>query len=171
MKNRRFTAVFLISILVLISAITALWIKNSELKEELKECSQYKRFFFAFNGIVCPVAPIKAEDINKPLYFESCIDGIVSTFPVAKNSAGLKDGGKLFILGKCMLLLGNSGQIRHHILWNIDLLRYPKILNYRQPVLSGEYFVKFGSYGLTTDFKQLSPKENGIKLTFIDSED
>jgi hypothetical protein len=69
------------------------------------------------------------------------------------------------------LLLGNSGQIRHHILWNIDLLRYPNIWNYCQPVLPGEYFVKFGNYGLTTDFKQLSPKENGIKLTFIDSED
>ena len=50
MKNRRFSAVFLISILVLISAITALWIKNSELKEELKECSQYKNFFFTFDG-------------------------------------------------------------------------------------------------------------------------
>jgi hypothetical protein len=171
MKNKIFTAVFLIIILVLTSVITVLWIKNSELKKGLDEYSQYKRFFESFNGIVCPVAPIKAEDINKPLYFERCIDGIVSTFPVAKNSAGLKDGGKLFLLGKCMLLLGNSGQIRHHILWNIDLLRYPNIWNYCQPVLPGEYFVKFGNYGLTTDFKQLSPKENGIKLTFIDSED
>lgn len=54
MKNRRFTAVFLISILVLISAITALWIKNSELKEELKECSQYKRFFSLLMGSFVP---------------------------------------------------------------------------------------------------------------------
>ena len=51
------------------------------------------------------------------------------------------------------------------------LLRYPKIWNYHGPVLPGEYFVKFGNYGLTTDFKQLSPKENGIRLTFADSKD
>ena len=34
----------------------------------------------------------------------------------------------------------------------------------------GEYFIKFGNYGLTTDFKQLSQEENGIRLTFTDSE-
>ena len=173
MKNRRFTAVFLISILVLISAITALWIKNSELKEELKECSQYKRFFFAFNGIVCPIAPIKAEDINKPLYFEHCVDGTVSSSWAAENSAGLKDGGKLFSLGKYMLLQANSGKMQSCSVGDIneDLHRDPHIWNYNQPVSLEEYFVKFGNYGLTTDFKQLSPKENGIRLTFADSKD
>ena len=173
MKNRRFTAVFLISILVLISAITALWIKNSELKEELKECSQYKRFFFAFNGIVCPVAPINAGDINKPLYLEYRTDGTVSSWCVAENSAGLKNGGKLFFLGKCMLLLDNSGQMQHCSVNNIneDLHRYPNIWNCNQPVSLEEYFVKFGNYGLTTDFKQLSPKENGIRLTFNNTEE
>ena len=173
MKNRRFTAVFLISILVLISAITALWIKNSELKEELKECSQYKRFFFTFNGIVCPVAPINAGDINKPLYLEYRTDGTVSSRCVAENSAGLKNGGKLFFLGKCMLLLDNSGQVQHWSVNNIyeDLQKYPNIWNFNQPVSLEEYFVKFGNYGLTTDFKQLSPKENGIRLTFADSKD
>ena len=173
MKNRRFTAVFLISILVLISAITALWIKNSELKEELKECSQYKRFFFAFNGIVCPVAPINAGDINKPLYLEYHTDGTVSSWCVAENSAGLKNGGKLFFLGKCMLLLDNSGQIQHCSVNDIneDLRRYPNIWNHNPPVPVEEYFVKFGNYGLTTDFKQLSPKENGIRLTFNNTEE
>ena len=173
MKNRRFTAVFLISILVLISAITALWIKNSELKEELKECSQYKRFFFAFNGIVCPVAPINAGDINKPLYLEYRTDGTVSSRCVAENSAGLKNGGKLFFLGKCMLLLDNSGQMQHCSVNKIneDLHRYPNIWNCNQPVSLEEYFVKFGNYGLTTDFKQLSPKENGIRLTFNNTEE
>ena len=173
MKNKIFTAVFLISILVLISAITALWIKNSELKEELKECSQYKRFFFAFNGIVCHAAPIKAEDINKPLYLEYHTNGTVSSWCVAENSAGLKNGGKLFFLGKCMLLLGNSGQMECCSVNNIneDLHRDPHIWNYNQPVSPGEYFVKFGNYGLTTDFKQLSPKENGIRLTFNNTEE
>ena len=173
MKNRRFTAVFLISILVLISAITVLWKKNSELKEELKECSQYKRFFFAFNGIVSPVAPINAGDINKPLYLEYHTDGTVSSWCVAENSAGLKNGGKLFFLGKCMLLLGNSGQIQHCSVNDIneDLRRYPNSWNHNPPVPVEEYFVKFGNYGLTTDFKQLSPKENGIRLTFADSND
>ena len=144
-----------------------------QLKKELEEYSEYKRFFFASNGIVCPIAPIKAEDINKPLYFERCIDGIVSTFPVAKNSAGLKDGGKFFLLGKYLLLQGNSGQMSYATWNNIynDLHRYPKVLNYHHPVPPGEYFVKFGNYGLTTDFKQLSPKENGIRLTFADSKD
>ena len=171
MRNKGFTAVFLISILVLISVITVLWIKNSELKKELEEYSEYKRFFFALNGIVCPIAPIKAEDINKPLYFERCIDGTVSSLRVAENSAGLKDGGKIFILGKCMLFQGNSGNLRHWVMSSVDLHRYPNIWNYCQPVLPGEYFVKFGNYGLTTDFKQLSPKENGIRLTFADSKD
>ena len=171
MKSKRFTAVFLISILFLVSVIAVLWIKNSELKKELEEYSEYKRFFFASNGIVCPIAPIKAEDINKPLYFERCIDGTVSSLRVAENSAGLKDGGKIFILGKCMLLQGNSGKLQHFVLWNLDIHRYPKIFNYRQPVLLGEYFIKFGNYGLTTDFKKLSPHENGIRLTFADSKD
>ena len=173
MKNRRFTAVFLISILVLISAITALWIKNSELKEELKECSQYKRFFFTSNGIVCHVAPINAGDINKPLYLEYRTDGTVSSRCVAKNSAGFKNGGKLFFLGKCMLLLDNSGQVQHWSVNNIyeDLQKYPNIWNFNQPVSLEEYFVKFGNYGLTTDFKQLSPKENGIRLTFNNTEE
>ena len=143
MKNRRFTAVFLISIFVLSSVIAALWIKNSELKEELKECSQYKRFFFAFNGIVCPVAPINAGDIdiNKPLYLEYHTNGTVSSWCVAENSAGLKDGGKLFFLGKYRLLLGNSGQMLYSSVRNIneDLHRDPQIWNYNQPVLPGEY--------------------------------
>ena len=171
MRNKGFTAVFLISILVLISVITVLWIKNSELKKALEEYSEYKTFFDNFGGRVCSVAPIKAEDINKPLYFERCIDGTVSSLRVAENSAGLKDGGKIFVLGKCMLLQGNSGKLQHFVLGNPDIHRYPKILNYRQPVLLGEYFIKFGNYGLTTDFKQLSPKENGIRLTFADSKD
>ena len=173
MKNKIFTAVFLIIIFVLTSVITVLWIKNNELKKELEEYSRYKRFFESFNGIVCHIAPVKAEDINKPLYLESCVNGIVSSWLVAENSAGLKDGGKLFLLGKCLLLQGHSGQLQHCSLNNIymDLHRYPKILNYHQPVQPGEYFVKFGNYGLATDFKQLSPKENGIRLTFIDSED
>ena len=171
MKNKIFTAVFLITIFVLTSVITVLWIKNSELKKGLDEYSQYKRFFESFNGIVCPVAPIKAEDINKPLYYERHIDGTVLSFPVAENSAGLKDGGEIFILGRYMLFQGNSGKLRHHVVSSVDLHRYPNIWNYCQPVLPGEYFVKFGNYGLTSDFKQLSPKENGIKLTFIDSED
>ena len=173
MKNKRFTAVFLISILVLSSVIAALWIKNSDLKEELEECSQYKRFFFAFNGSVCSVAPINAGDINKPLYLEYHTNGTVSSWCVAKNSADLKNGGKLFFLGKYRLLLGNSGQMQHWSMGNIneDLRRYPNIWNYNQPVSPGEYFVKFGNYGLTTDFKQLSPKENGIRLTFADSKD
>ncbi len=173
MKSKRFTAVFLISILVLISAITVLWIKNSELKEKLKEYSQYKNFFFTFDGIVCSIAPIKAEDINKPLYLEYRVNGTVSSQRVTENSAGFKNGGKIFFWGKCMLLQDNSGQMRLWALNNIyeDLHRYPKILNYRDPVPPGEYFFKFGLYGLTTDFKKLSPKENGIRLTFADSKD
>ena len=173
MKNRRFTAVFLISILVLSSVIAALWIKNSELKEELKECSRYKRFFFAFNGIVCHAAPINAEDINKPLYLEYHTNGTVSSRCVAENSAGLKDGGKLFFLGKYMLLQAKSGQMQYCSVDDIneDLHRDPHIWNYNQPVSPGEYFVKFGNYGLTTDFKQLSPKENGIRLTFNNTEE
>ena len=171
MKNKIFTVFFLISIFILTSVITVLWIKNNELKKELDEYSQYRRFFVAFNGIVFSVAPVKAEDINKPLYFERCIDGIVSTFPVAKNSAGLKDGGKFFLLGKYLLLQGNSGQMSYATWNNIynDLHRYPKVLNYHHPVPPGEYFIKFGNYGVTTDFKQLSPKENGIRLTFTNS--
>ena len=171
MKSKRFTAVFLISILFLVSVIAVLWIKNNKLKKELKECARYKTFFESFNGIVCSVAPVKREDLNKPLYFERHIDGTVLSFPVAKNSAGLKDGGEIFILGKCMLFQGNSGKLRHHIVSNADLHRHSKILNYHQPVQPGEYFVKFGNYGLTTDFKQLSPKENGIRLTFNNTEE
>ena len=173
MKNRRFTAVFLISILVLISAITALWIKNSELKEELKECSQYKKFFFAFNGIVCPVAPINAGDINKPLYLEYHTDGTVSSSCIAKKTAGFKNGGNLFFLGKWMLLQDNSGKMHHCTVNNINenLRRYPNIWNHNPPVPVEEYFVKFGNYGLTMDFKQLSPKENGIRLTFNNTEE
>ena len=175
MKNRRFTAVFLISIFVLSSVIAALWIKNSELKEELKECSQYKRFFFAFNGIVCPVAPINAGDIdiNKPLYLEYHTDGTVSSSCIAKNSAGFKNGGNLFFLGKWMLLQDNSGKMHHCTVNKIneDLHRYPNIWNHNPPVPVEEYFVKFGNYGLTTDFKQLSPKENGIRLTFNKTEE
>ena len=171
MKSKRFTAVFLISILFLVSVIAVLWIKNNKLKKELKECARYKTFFENFNGIVCSVATVKKEDLNKPLYFERHIDGTVLSFPVAENSAGLKDGGEIFILGKCMLFQGNSGKLRHHVVSNVDLHRYPNIWNYCQPVLPGEYFVKFGNYGLTTDFKQLSPKENGIRLTFADSKD
>ncbi len=173
MKRKRFTAVFLISILFLVSVIAVLWIKNNKLKKELKEYSQYKRFFFAFNGIVCSVAPIKAEDINKPLYLEYHTNETVSSHRVAENSVGLKNGGKIFILGKCMLFQGNSGQFEHSALHNIykDIHRYPKIINFHQPVQPGEYFVKFGNYGVTTDFKQLSPKENGIRLTFADSKD
>ena len=160
-------------VLLSVFAITVLWIKNNELKKELDEYSRYKRFFVAFNGIVFSVAPVKAEDINKPLYLEYHTNGTVSSWCVAENSAGLKNGGKLFFLGKCMLLLGNSGQMECCSVNNIneDLHRDPHIWNYNQPVSPGEYFVKFGNYGLTTDFKQLSPKENGIKLTFIDSED
>ena len=170
MRNKGFTAVFLISILVLISVITVLWIKNSELKKVLEEYSEYKTFFDNFGGRVCSVAPIKAEDINKPLYFEHCIDGTVSSSWAAENSAGLKDGGKIFVLGKCMLLQGNSGKLQHFVLGNPDIHRYPKILNCRQPVLLGEYFIKFGNDVLTTDFKKLSPHENGIRLTFNNPE-
>ena len=171
MKSKIFTVVFLTSILFSVSVIAVLWIKNNELKKELKECARYKTFFENFNGIVCSVAPVKKEDLNKPLYFERHIDGTVLSFPVAENSAGLKDGGEIFILGKCMLFQGNSGKLRHHVVSNVDLHRYPNIGNYCQPVLPGEYFVKFGNYGLTTDFKQLSPEENGIRLTFADSKD
>ena len=171
MKSKRFTAVFLISILFSVSVIAVLWIKNNELKKELKECAKYKMFFENFNGIVCSVAPVKKEDLNKPLYFERHIDGTVLSRPVAENSAGLKDGGEIFILGKCMLFQGNSGKLRHYVVSNVDLHRYPNIWNYCRPVLPGEYFVKFGNYGVTTDFKQLSPKENGIRLTFSDSKD
>ena len=171
MKSKRFTAVFLISILFSVSVIAVLWIKNNELKKELKECARYKTFFESFNGIVCSVAPVKKEDLNKPLYFERHIDGTVLSFPVAENSAGLKDGGKIFILGKCMLFQGNSGKLEHWVVSSVDLHRYPNIWNYCQPVLPGEYFVKFGNYGLTTDFKQLSPKENGIRLTFNNTEE
>ena len=160
-------------VLLSVFAIAVLWIKNNELKKELKECARYKTFFESFNGIVCSVAPVKKEDVNKPLYFEYHIDGTVLSFPVAENSAGLKDGGEIFILGKCMLFQGNYGKLQHCSVNDIneDLHRYPNIWNYCQPVLPGEYFVKFGNYGLTTDFKQLSPKENGIRLTFADSKD
>ena len=158
-------------VLLSVSVIAVLWIKNNKLKKELDECARYKTFFENFNGIVCPVAPVKKEDLNKPLYFERHIDGTVLSFPVAENSAGLKDGGEIFILGKYMLFQGNSGKLRHYVVSNVDLHRYSNILNYCQPVLPGEYFVKFGNYGLTTDFKQLSPKENGIRLTFADSKD
>ena len=173
MKSKIFTVVFLISILFLVSVIAVLLKKNSELKKELDEYSAYRRIFVSFNGVVYPIAPVKAEDINKPLYLEHCVNGTVSSWRVAENSAGLKDGGKLFLVGKYLFLEGNSGQLRHYSLNNIymDLHRYPKILNYHQPVQLGEYFVKFGNYGLTTDFKQLSPKENGIRLTFADSKD
>ena len=168
MKSKIFTVVFLISILFSVSVIAVLWIKNNKLKKELDEYSTYKRFFFAFNGIVCPVAPVKKEDLNKPLYFEHHIDGTVLSFPVAKNSAGLKDGGKIFFLGKYMLLQANSGKLWYSSMGDIneDIHRDPHIWNYNQPVQPGEYFVKFGLYGLTTDCKQLSPKENGIRLTF-----
>jgi len=171
MKSKIFTAVFLTSILFSVSVIAVLWIKNNELKKELKECARYKTFFKSFNGIVCSVAPVKREDLNKPLYFERHIDGTVLSFPVAENSAGLKDGGKIFLLGKCMLFQGNSGKLRYAVVSNEDLRRYPNIWNYHQPVQLGEYFVKFGNYGLTTDFKQLSPKENGIRLTFNNTEE
>ena len=173
MKSKIFTVVFLTSILFSVSVIAVLWIKNNELKKELDEYSTYKRIFVSFNGVVCPIAPVKAEDINKPLYLECCVNGTVSSWRVAENSAGLKDGGKLFLVGKCLFLEGNSGQLRHYSLNNIymDLHRYPKIFNHHQPVQPGEYFVKFGNYGVTTDFKQLSPKENGIRLTFADSKD
>ena len=171
MKSKRFTVVFLTSILFLVSVIAVLWIKNNKLKKELKECARYKTFFENFNGIVCSVAPVKKEDLNKPLYFERHIDGTVLSFPVAENSAGLKDGGEIFILGTYMLFQGNSGKLRHYVVSNVDLHRYPNIWNYCRPVLPGEYFVKFGNYGVTTDFKQLSPKENGIRLTFSDSKD
>ena len=158
-------------VLLSVSVIAVLLKKNSELKKELDEYSTYKRIFVAFNGVVCPIAPVKAEDINKPLYLERCVNGTVSSWRVAENSAGLKDGGKLFLVGKCLFLEGNSGQLQHCSLNNIymDLHRYPKIFNHHQPVQPGEYFVKFGNYGLTTDCKQLSPKENGIRLTFTDS--
>jgi len=171
MKNKRFMAVFLISILFSVSVIAVLWIKNNKLKKELKECTRYKTFFKAFNGSVCSVVPVKGEDLNKPLYFERHIDGTVSSLPVAKNSAGLKDGGEIFSLGRYILLQGNSGQIRYCAVMSIDFHRYPHIGCPRSPVLPGEYFVKFGNYGLTTDFKKLSPQENGIRLTFTDSED
>ena len=168
MKSKIFTAVFLISILFSVSVIAVLWIKNNELKKELKECARYKTFFKSFNGIVCHAAPINAEDINKPLYLEYHTNGTVSSWCVAENSAGLKDGGKLFFLGKYMLLQANSGKMQSCSVGGIneDLHRDPHIWNYHQPVQLGEYFVKFGNYGLTTDFKQLSPKENGIRLTF-----
>jgi hypothetical protein len=171
MKSKRFTAVFLISILFLVSVIAVLWIKNNKLKKELDEYSTYRRIFVSFNGVVYPIAPVKAEDINKPLYFERHIDGTVLSFPVAENSAGLKDGGKIFIQGKYMFFQGNSGKLQHYVQLSEDFRRYPHIWNFNEPVLPGEYFVKFGNYGLTTDFKQLSPKENGIRLTFADSKD
>ena len=171
MKSKIFTVVFLTSILFSVSVIAVLLKKNSELKKELDEYSSYKRIFVSFNGIVCPVAPVKKEDLNKPLYFERHIDGTVLSFPVAENSAGLKDGGEIFILGTYMLFQGNSGKLRHYVVSNVDLHRYPNIWNYCQPVQLGEYFVKFGNYGLTTDFKQLSPKENGIRLTFNNTEE
>ena len=173
MKSKIFTVVFLTSILFSVSVIAVLWIKNNELKKELDECARYKTFFKSFNGIVCSVAPVKREDLNKPLYFERHIDGTVLSSPVAENSAGLKDGGKLFFLGKYMLLQANSGKMQFCSVRDIneDLHRDPHIWNYNQPVSPGEYFVKFGNYGLTTDFKQLSPKENGIRLTFADSKD
>jgi len=171
MKSKRFTAVFLISILFLVSIIAVLWIKNNKLKKELDEYSTYRRIFVSFNGVVYPIAPVKAEDINKPLYFERHIDGTVLSFPVAENSAGLKDGGKIFIQGKYMFFQGNSGKLQHYVQLSEDFRRYPHIWNFNEPVLPGEYFVKFGNYGLTTDFKQLSPKENGIRLTFADSKD
>ena len=165
MKSKKFTAIFLISILFLVSVIAVLWIKNNKLKKELDEYSTYKRIFVSFNGVVSPIAPVKAEDINKPLYFERHIDGTVLRFPI-ENSAGLKDGGKLFSLGKYMFFQGNSGKLQHYVQLSEDFRRYPHIWNFNEPVLPGEYFVKFGLYGLTTDFKQLSPKENGIRLTF-----
>ena len=170
--KKKFAAAIFSVVLLSVSAITILWIKNNELKKELDEYSQYKRFFESFNGIVCHIAPVKAEDINKPLYLEHCVNGTVSSWYVAENSAGLKNGGKIFLLGKCLLLKGNSGQFQHCSLNYIymDLHRYPKILNFRQPVSPGEYFIKFGNDGLTTDFKQLSQEENGIRLTFTDSE-
>ena len=173
MKSKIFTVVFLTSILFSVSVIAVLWIKNNELKKELKECARYKTFFKSFNGIVCSVAPVKKEDVNKPLYFERHIDGTVLSSPVAENSAGLKDGGKLFFLGKYMLLQANSGKMQSCSVGDIneDLHRDPHIWNYNQPVSPGEYFVKFGNYGLTTDFKQLSPKENGIRLTFNNTEE
>ena len=67
-----------------------------------------------------------------------------------------------------MLLQDNSGKMHHCTVNNIneDLRRYPNSWNHNPPVPVEEYFVKFGNYGLTTDFKQLSPKENGIRLTF-----
>ena len=72
-----------------------------------------------------------------------------------------------------MLLLDNSGQTLYWLMGNIneDLRRYPNSWNHNPPVPVEEYFVKFGNYGLTTDFKQLSPKENGIRLTFNKTEE
>ncbi len=155
-------------VLLSVSVIAVLLKKNSELKKELDEYSTYRRIFVAFNGVVCSIAPVKAEDINKPLYLERCVNGTVSSRRVAENSAGLKDGGKLFLVGKCLFLEGNSGKLQYCSVGDIneDIQRCPNIWNYCQPVLPGEYFVKFGNYGLTTDFKQLSLKENGIRLTF-----
>ena len=51
-------------VLLSVSVIAVLLKKNSELKKELDEYSTYKRIFVSFNGVVCPIAPVKAEDIN-----------------------------------------------------------------------------------------------------------
>ena len=151
--------------LVLATVVAVLVKKNCELKKELKECAPYKIFFTSFGGRVIAVAPIKIED-NKPLFFESTVDGKVSSSEV--GSELLKDGGQIYILGRAMFVRGNSGKF-FSVLRSQNLFTRPHVFSRSSPVPVNEYIVKFGLYGITNDFSKLSANEDGWRFTFTDN--
>ena len=167
MKSKIFVVISTLINLVLATVVAVLVKKNCELKKELKECAPYKIFFTAFGGRVTSVAPIKFEDSN-PLFFESTVDGKVSSSEVYQGSELLKDGGQIYILGRAMFIRGNSGK-SFFVLKSQDLFTRPHIFNPSSPVPVNEYIVKFGLYGITNDFSKLSANENGWRFTFTDN--
>ena len=165
MKSKIFVVISTLINLVLATVVAVLVKKNCELKKELKECAPYKIFFTSFGGRVIAVAPIKIED-NKPLFFESTVDGKVSSSEV--DSELLKDGGQIYILGRAMFVRGNSGKF-FSVLRSQNLFTRPHVFSRSSPVPVNEYIVKFGLYGITNDFSKLSANENGWRFTFTDN--
>ena len=165
MKSKIFVVISTLINLVLATVVAVLVKKNCELKKELKECAPYKIFFTSFGGRVIAVAPIKIED-NKPLFFESTVDGKVSSSEV--DSELLKDGGQIYILGRAMFVRGNSGKF-FSVLRSQNLFTRPHVFSRSSPVPVNEYIVKFGLYGITNDFSKLSANEDGWRFTFTDN--
>lgn len=165
MKSKIFVVISTLINLVLATVVAVLVKKNCELKKELKECAPYKIFFTSFGGRVIAVAPIKIED-NKPLFFESTVDGKVSSSEV--GSELLKDGGQIYILGRAMFVRGNSGKF-FSVLRSQNLFIRPHVFSRSSPVPVNEYIVKFGLYGITNDFSKLSANEDGWRFTFTDN--